>query len=83
VLVRARQVLTVLEQRSTGTASSSQKASVLDDLPLFAHRPQARSVGPDPVHFALDAVRPDEMTPKQAIEALYELKKIRDDARRS
>lgn len=83
VLVRARQVLTVLEQRSAGTASSSQKASVLDDLPLFAHQPPPRPVGPDPVFAALDAVRPDEMTPKQAIEALYELKKIRDDARRS
>jgi DNA mismatch repair protein MutS len=75
--------LTVLEQRSAGTASSSQKASVLDDLPLFAHQQPAPAAGPDPLHVALDAVRPDEMTPKQAIEALYELKKIRDDARRS
>jgi DNA mismatch repair protein MutS len=83
VLQRARQVLTILEQRSVGTASSSQKASVLDDLPLFAHQPAPRPVQKDPVHQALDAVRPDEMTPKQAIEALYELKKIRDDARRS
>jgi DNA mismatch repair protein MutS len=83
VLSRARQVLTILEQRSVGTASSSQKASVLDDLPLFAHQPAPRPVQKDPVHLALDAVRPDEMTPKQAIEALYELKKIRDDARRS
>ncbi|WP_108461802.1 DNA mismatch repair protein MutS [Devosia naphthalenivorans] len=83
VLARARQVLTVLEQRSAGTASSSQKAGVLDDLPLFAHQPPPRPVQKDPVHLALDAVRPDEMTPKQAIEMLYELKKIRDDARRS
>jgi DNA mismatch repair protein MutS len=83
VLARARQVLTVLEQRSAGTASSSQKASVLDDLPLFAHQPAPRPVQQDPVHAALDAVRPDEMTPKQAIEVLYELKKLRDDARRS
>ena len=51
-----------------GTASSSQKASVLDDLPLFAHRPRARRRAADAVHDALDAVRPDEMTPKQAIE---------------
>ncbi|HUH76975.1 MAG TPA: DNA mismatch repair protein MutS, partial [Devosia sp.] len=83
VLQRARQVLDVLEQRSAGTASSSQKAAVLDDLPLFAHQPAPQIVHSDPVHLALDAVRPDEMTPKQAIEALYELKKIRDDARRS
>ncbi|MCZ4347477.1 DNA mismatch repair protein MutS [Devosia neptuniae] len=83
VLARARQVLTVLEQRSAGTASSSQKVTVLDDLPLFAHHVAPAPVQKDPVLTALDAVRPDEMTPKQAIEALYELKKIRDDARRS
>jgi DNA mismatch repair protein MutS len=56
---------------------------VLDDLPLFAHQPASRPVEKDPVHIALDATRPDEMTPKQAIEVLYQLKKIRDDARRS
>ncbi|QYO79196.1 DNA mismatch repair protein MutS [Devosia salina] len=83
VIARARQVLDVLEQRSAGTASSSQKASVLDDLPLFAHQPAPAPKGKDPIHEALDAVRPDEMTPLQAIEALYQLKKIRDDARRS
>jgi DNA mismatch repair protein MutS len=82
VINRAKQVLDVLEQRSAGTASSSQKASVLDDLPLFAHQPAPTPKSKDPIHEALDAVRPDDMTPKQAIEALYELKKLRDDARR-
>ncbi len=82
VIARAKQVLDVLEQRSAGTASSSQKASVLDDLPLFAHQPAPPPKGKDPIHEALDAVRPDELTPRQAIEALYELKKIRDDQRR-
>lgn len=83
VIARAKQVLDLLEQRSAGTASSSQKASVLDDLPLFAHQPAPASKGKDPIHEALDAIRPDEMTPLKAIEALYQLKKIRDDARRS
>ncbi len=83
VIARAKQVLDVLEQRSAGTASSSQKASVLDDLPLFAHQPAPAKKGKDPVHEALDAVRPDEMTPRQAIDALYNLKKLRDDARRN
>ncbi len=82
VINRAKQVLDVLEQRSAGTASSSQKASVLDDLPLFAHQPAPAIKSKDPIHEALDAVRPDDMTPKQAIETLYELKKLRDDARR-
>ncbi len=82
MIARARQVLSILEQRSAGSASSGQRASVLDDLPLFAHQPAPAPKGKDPLHAALDAVRPDEMTPLQAIEALYELKKIRDDARR-
>ncbi|MET3901322.1 DNA mismatch repair protein MutS [Devosia sp. UYZn731] len=83
VLARARQVLAVLEQRSAGTASSGSNAAVLDDLPLFAHRPPPVKAATDPVAEKLDAVRPDEMTPKQAIELIYELKKIRDAARRS
>ncbi|WP_317185892.1 DNA mismatch repair protein MutS [Devosia sp. BK] len=82
VIARAKQVLDILEQRSVGTASSKDKASVLDDLPLFAHQPAPAPKINDPIHEALDAVRPDDMTPKQAIEALYELKKLRDDARR-
>jgi DNA mismatch repair protein MutS len=84
VIARAKQVLDVLEQRSAGTASSKDKASVLDDLPLFAHRP-ASAVKPhkDVIHEALDNIRPDEMTPREAIEALYQLKKFRDDARRN
>ncbi|WP_248306538.1 DNA mismatch repair protein MutS [Devosia sp. MC521] len=83
VIYRAKQVLDILEKRSSGTASSSDKASVLDDLPLFAHQPVPVPVRTDAVHEALDAVRPDEMTPRQAIEALYHLKKLRDDARRN
>ncbi len=83
VIARAKQVLDILEQRSAGSASSRQKAGVLDDLPLFAHTAPIAPKGKDPVYEALDTMRPDEMTPRQAIETLYQLKKIRDDARRS
>jgi DNA mismatch repair protein MutS len=31
----------------------------------------------------LDQVRPDELTPRQALELIYELKKARDAGRRS
>ncbi|MDP1731795.1 MAG: DNA mismatch repair protein MutS [Devosia sp.] len=76
VLNRARQVLSVLEQRS-----SDGGAAVLDDLPLFAHQPAPPKVGVNPVHEMLDKVRPDELTPRQAIDLVYELKKARDAAR--
>jgi DNA mismatch repair protein MutS len=78
VLARARQVLGVLEQRSSGTPTA-----VLDDLPLFAHQPPPQKVLSDLVSSMLDSVRPDELTPRQAIELVYELKKARDAARRS
>jgi DNA mismatch repair protein MutS len=75
---RARQVLGVLEQRSSGG-----KAVVLDDLPLFAHQPPPRKRPLIPIHDMLDQVRPDDLTPRQAIDLIYELKKIRDAARRT
>jgi len=78
VIARARSVLTLLEQRSSGPRSS-----VLDDLPLFAHQPPPEPVPADPVLELLDAIRPDELTPREAIELVYELKKARDAARRS
>jgi DNA mismatch repair protein MutS len=81
VLVRARQVLAQLEQRSSGA-----KGGVLDDLPLFAHAPpppSAPKASVNPVHDMLDQIRPDELTPRQALDLVYELKKTRDAARRS
>ncbi|GLQ58138.1 DNA mismatch repair protein MutS [Devosia nitrariae] len=86
VLNRARHVLTLLEQRAAGAAPSGQFGGVLDDLPLFAHQPAApvkAEPKSDPVADLIDAIRPDDITPKQAIELLYQLKKRRDDARRS
>jgi DNA mismatch repair protein MutS len=84
VLRRARQVLTLLEQRSSGAPTQ-----VLDDLPLFAHQPPvaesaARSeTKTDPLHDMLDEISPDELTPRQAIDLIYELKKARNAARPS
>ncbi len=78
VMSRARQVLGVLEQRSSGG-----KAVVLDDLPLFAHQPPTPKAAVNPIHDMLDQVRPDDLTPRAAIDLIYELKKIRDAARRN
>ena len=78
MLARARQVLAVLEQRSSGG-----KGAVLDDLPLFTHRPAETKPAVNPLDAMLDAVRPDDLSPKAALDLVYELKKIRDAARRS
>ncbi len=74
VLARAREVLTLLEQQPQGTGGA-----VLDDLPLFTHRPEPVPERPDPVLDMIDHLRPDELTPRQAIELIYQLKKARDD----
>ena len=73
---RAEEVLAVLEQGE----QSSAVTRLADDLPLFAAapaRPSSGSVG-KPVEFevekALSTVNPDELTPKQALELLYELR---------
>ena len=53
-----------------------------DDLPLFAAAPArpaggaTRAVESD-VEKALAAVNPDELTPKEALELLYELRRLK------
>jgi DNA mismatch repair protein MutS len=84
VVARARQVLAILEQRSAaGAGASGRKAAMLDDLPLFSHAPPPPTPAVNPLHAMLDAIRPDDLTPRQAIDLVYELKKARDAARRS
>jgi len=78
VITRAGEVLELLEKtESKGPAA----AGSLDELPLFAAtRPTSRVVekrGPSPAETAIDALNPDELTPKAALEALYRLKSLR------
>lgn len=73
VIERARLVLAKLEAEDRG----SQTRALMDDLPLFAVT--ARSVTPeaapdDEVRKALDVINPDDLTPRDALEALYALK---------
>ncbi|RZJ21880.1 MAG: DNA mismatch repair protein MutS, partial [Brevundimonas sp.] len=69
VVARAREVLDRLESDKAAGAN-------LTDLPLFAvHEPTA----PEParssaVEDALQGIEPDELTPREALEALYRLK---------
>ena len=68
VVARAREVLDRLETEPGSPAR-------LDDLPLFAVRePPASPPEPSKAERALAALEPDEMTPREALEALYRLK---------
>ena len=74
VIERARLVLTELEAEDR----MSPARRLIDDLPLFSAAARAAPAPPDPaaeaVMKALAALSPDEMSPRQAMEALYALK---------
>jgi DNA mismatch repair protein MutS len=69
-------VLTQLE-------SSDRKAALrgFDDLPLFSAA-KPRAAEKDALHDALDAVNPDTLAPREALEALYKLKALRAEKKK-
>jgi DNA mismatch repair protein MutS len=72
VVARARSVLAKLE---AGRDAIGGIAAGLDDLPLFAAASQPEPV-PDALAAELDKVDPDSLTPREALEQLYRLKRI-------
>ncbi|MEH6951537.1 DNA mismatch repair protein MutS [Nitrobacter sp. NHB1] len=75
VVARAKSVLAKLEAQDRG----STVRALVDDLPLFAvpSRAAGESAAPGeatPLIEALQALHPDEMSPREALEALYALK---------
>jgi DNA mismatch repair protein MutS len=72
VIARAQEVLSKLEAEDRATPKG------FDDLPLFATTPKptmAREDGPlEQVIKTLAALNPDEMSPREAMDALYRLK---------
>ncbi|WP_236000817.1 DNA mismatch repair protein MutS [Agrobacterium leguminum] len=74
VVERAREVLTKLEDADRKNPASQ----LIDDLPLFqiaVRREETRKAGPSKLEEALKGFNPDEMTPREALDALYALKK--------
>ena len=76
VIDRARIVLAKLEQEDRAAPKG------FEDLPLFAAPvapSSARPSAPDPIAAALAALNPDDMSPREAMDALYALKaRLRD-----
>jgi DNA mismatch repair protein MutS len=78
VIARAEAVLEVIEAGEKGSAL----VRLADDLPLFAAAGSpspAAAAAPAPVVEALRDIRPDEMTPRAALELLYRLKDLAED----
>jgi DNA mismatch repair protein MutS len=76
VTARAEEVLGVLEKGEQGGAL----ARLADDLPLFN---VARRAAPNPRESAAEAllreIRPDELSPREALDLLYRLKGLASD----
>ncbi len=79
VLARAEEVLALLEQGDQAAAA----ARLANDLPLFQSRPPAEPApaepAPDPLRARLAAINPDDLTPRAALEILYELRAALED----
>lgn len=75
VVQRAREVLHQLEEGET----SGKADRLVDDLPLFSAAIRKEAEKPakaDALGEALRALSPDEMTPREALDALYRLKEL-------
>ncbi|MDP5306561.1 DNA mismatch repair protein MutS [Paracoccus spongiarum] len=77
VIERAREVLDALE--SGEREGATRPAALIDDLPLFRAAPPA-SPAPkprvSPLEGRLDAIHPDRLTPREALDLIYELKAL-------
>ena len=78
VVSRAEEVLAELEKGE----QSGAVTRLADDLPLFASAPARPASGSakakeSEVEQALEAINPDELTPKQALDVLYELRRLK------
>jgi DNA mismatch repair protein MutS len=67
VLNQARHTLQALED--SAAASQAQ-------VDLFAAAPETLAAGPSPVEAALAAINPDALSPREAMDALYQLKAL-------
>ncbi|HEX6603792.1 MAG TPA: DNA mismatch repair protein MutS, partial [Sphingomicrobium sp.] len=72
VVGRAKSVLAKLE---AGRDATGGIAAGLDDLPLFAGAAEPERA-PDPLAAEVDLIDPDSLTPREALEALYRLKRL-------
>ena len=78
VVERAKVVLEALEK---GEREGSAQKAIIDDLPLFAATPAPQPIvtKDSEVETKLKGVLPDELTPKAALELVYELRDMVKD----
>lgn len=76
VVDRARVVLEALEKGERENNAGSK--ALVDDLPLFSAIPAdtPKHTGTSELEMKMSEILPDEMTPRQALDTLYELKSL-------
>ena len=74
VIIRAEEVLEELQSKGYGTKA----ARLAEELPLFksTYKPSKNEVSGIKLLAALEANDPDELTPRAALELVYELKSL-------
>ncbi|TXN62169.1 DNA mismatch repair protein MutS, partial [Methylobacterium sp. WL18] len=80
VVTRAGAILKSLEKAERGRPARAK----IDDLPLFAALappPPPEPPAEDPIGTLLDTIDPDALTPREALDALYRLKRERAEKR--
>ncbi|MCW3846150.1 DNA mismatch repair protein MutS [Sphingomonas sp. LB-2] len=70
----------VLDKLEAGRAKTGGLAAGLDDLPLFAATMEAEEAAADPLRTELEALDVDALTPREALESLYRLKALANQA---
>jgi DNA mismatch repair protein MutS len=75
-IARAKAVLAKLE---AGRAKTGGLAAGLDDLPLFAAAIEAEEEECDAVRAELDSIDVDALSPREALDVLYRLKRLAHD----
>jgi len=76
VLGRAEQILNELEAGKHGAVDAEM---IADHLPLFNYHQQLKDsvITESEIAAALDALEPDSLAPREALDALYRLKTMR------
>jgi len=76
VIARAEKILTSFENDDFGNKPSK----IVEDLPLFekTYTKKAKQDKKHPIIDEINKIDPDSMTPKEALDELYRLKKIKD-----
>jgi len=83
VIERAQQVLHSLEQGGQGAAKGQKMDNLADDLPLFSaiqasadKKSGPKEAAPGSIETELSGINPDDLTPREAMDVLYKLKKL-------